>query len=88
VSDVVIVELPCGYVRTGKLKEHLAHYRACSHPFCKERLAAWEAIVSRFLADERGDRERGRIQCGGCILRDGALHNACNVTGCECYCND
>lgn len=37
--------MPCGWRRTGKLKEHLAHYRACQHPACQERVSAWNALV-------------------------------------------
>ena len=44
---------PCGFVLTGRLKTHLAHYRACSHPVCKEHLEAWEAIKEMHRADLR-----------------------------------
>jgi hypothetical protein len=38
--------LPCGYVRTGKLREHIAHYRSCGHPFCRGRLQEWDSICA------------------------------------------
>lgn len=38
------VQMPCGWVRTGKMAEHLAHYRQCEHPACKARLEAWEQL--------------------------------------------
>jgi len=36
--------MPCGWRRTGKLQEHLAHYHGCGHPACKERLAEWNKL--------------------------------------------
>jgi hypothetical protein len=41
--------MPCGYVRTGKLKDHLRHYRACSHPECKARLARAAEVTANLL---------------------------------------
>jgi hypothetical protein len=40
--------MPCGYKRTGKLKEHIAHYKECEHPTCKDRLAAWDNMKKEF----------------------------------------
>jgi hypothetical protein len=44
--------MPCGYVRTGKLKEHVAHYRTCNDPACKARLAAFKSIKTQFQKDQ------------------------------------
>ena len=42
--------MPCGYKRTGKFKEHRAHYEQCNHPACKARIAAWEALKTQIKA--------------------------------------
>lgn len=37
--------MPCGFKRDGvPLRVRLAHYRACEHAACRERLAAWEQL--------------------------------------------
>lgn len=36
--------MPCGYVRTGVLSQHLDHYRDCLHEACHARITEWEAI--------------------------------------------
>jgi hypothetical protein len=43
--------MPCGYKRTGKLKEHLNHYRQCQHPACKDRLHAWNMMRQQFAKE-------------------------------------
>jgi len=60
--------MPCGWQRTGKLKEHLAHYRACPHPACQERVRVWEELrvqASKSLVirtvDPRIARDAGRV---------------------------
>lgn len=53
--------MPCGYERTGKLKEHLAHYRACEHEECKKRVKAWEDLKEAF---KRGQTATGEIRNG------------------------
>lgn len=35
---------PCGSEKQGKLQDHLAHYRGCSHEGCTKRATAWEVI--------------------------------------------
>lgn len=50
--------MPCGYVRTGRLKEHLAHYRQCEHPACKERLKAWEDLKKQFIESQKNLGEK------------------------------
>lgn len=51
--------MPCGYKRTGKLKEHLAHYRACEDEACKERVKAWEELKEAF---KKGQTPTGEIR--------------------------
>ncbi len=47
-TEVAIKIMPCGYHRTGKLKDHLAHYRQCNHDACKARIVAWEKLKEAF----------------------------------------
>ena len=47
--------MPCGYKRTGVLKEHVAHYRQCEHPACKERLEAYNEMLTMFKKNLKGE---------------------------------
>ena len=47
---------PCGFVLTGKIREHLAHYRACPHPACRARIAEWDRLKKSYADQQRPNR--------------------------------
>ena len=40
--------MPCGWQKTGIMREHIAHYRSCKHPACRARREAWNKLVIGF----------------------------------------
>lgn len=50
--------MPCGWQRTGVLKEHIAHYRSCSHPACVERLQVYNNLKSEIAESFKSGKSK------------------------------
>ena len=50
--------LPCGWTRTGDLREHIAHCRICSGDFCKGRLVEYKKVAQMIGDDLRNSKAK------------------------------
>jgi len=51
-----MTQLPCGWIKTGKFKDSIAHYKICKHPFCVGRLQEFYKMA-KLVSDDMKARK-------------------------------